>query len=155
MSKKKNKKIDEKYFIRNFRAEDYEALMELWEVTNLGNKKRGDTLEIILSSIDMGGELLIIEEKTSAEIIGCSWITFDGRRMHLHHIGVKPSHQNQGLGKRITEKSILYAKKKGYQIKLEVLATNSKAIEIYKKTGFKRLGDYDIYIIRNFDELGN
>lgn len=147
--------INDKYYIRNFKDEDYEALMELWEETNLSNKKRGDTLEIILSSINMGGVLFVIEEKLSAEIIGSSWITFDGRRMHLHHIGVKPSHQNQGLGKLITEKSILYAKEKGYQIKLEVHVTNKKAIEMYEKTGFKRLGDYDIYIIRNFDELRN
>ena len=80
-------------------------------------------------------------------------MTFDGRRLHLHHIGVKPAFQNQGLGKRLTKESLKFAKEKGYQIKLEVHQDNKKAIEIYKKLGFAYLGDYDIYIIRDFDSI--
>jgi len=57
-----------------------------------------------------------------------------------------------GYGKLLTKKSVEYAKDKGYQIKLEVHSTNKNAIEIYKNIGFERLGDYDIYIIRDLSK---
>ena len=74
-------------------------------------------------------------------------------RLPSASIGVKPKFQNQGLGKRLTKESLKFAKGKGYQIKLEVHQTNKKAIEIYKNLGFTYLGDYDVYIIRDFDSI--
>jgi ribosomal protein S18 acetylase RimI-like enzyme len=41
----------------------------------------------------------------------------------------------------------------GLQIKLEVHQSNERAINFYKKAGFKRLGDYDVYIIRDLQEI--
>jgi len=83
------------------------------------------------------------------EVIGSSWMTFDGRRIHLHHFGILPSYQGRGLSKPLLERSLDFVKSKGYQVKLEVHKSNKKAIELYKKYGFKYLGDYDVYIIRD------
>lgn len=133
--------------IRNYQKGDYEGLMRVWEATGVGSFKRGDNEKIIEQSIEIGGQMLILEK--NQQIIGTSWMTFDGRRIHLHHISVLPEFQNRGNGKALTKASINFAKEKGYQIKLEVHQENQKAIEIYEKLGFEYLGDYDIYIIRN------
>ncbi len=142
------------YKIKNYTPEDFEGLSVLWEETGLGNTKRGDNNKIIQQSIDLGGKLILLENTDTKEIFGSSWMTFDGRRIHLHHIGVLPKYQNKGFGKLLTKESLKFAKEKGYQIKLEVHQTNTKAIEIYKNLGFKFLGDYDVYIIRDIDSIG-
>jgi ribosomal protein S18 acetylase RimI-like enzyme len=80
-------------------------------------------------------------------------MTFDGRRIHLHHFGVHPDYQRQGIGLALAKQSLLFAKQKGYQIKLEVHKDNQKAINLYTKLGFTYLGDYDIYIIRRIEDL--
>jgi ribosomal protein S18 acetylase RimI-like enzyme len=41
----------------------------------------------------------------------------------------------------------------GSQVKLEVHSTNLKAINLYKKFGFKHLGEYNVYIIRDISNL--
>lgn len=139
--------------IRNYRSADYEQLNELWEVTGVGGSHRGDNDKIIAHSIELGGKLILLENAANHEIIGSSWISFDGRRLHLHHIAVKPEYQNKGFGKLLTKESLKFAKEKGYQIKLEVHQSNHKAIDIYKKLGFSFLGDYDVYIVRNLDTI--
>jgi ribosomal protein S18 acetylase RimI-like enzyme len=139
--------------VRDYSNKDFEGLNKLWQETNLGGAQRGDNAKIIQQSIKLGGKLILLENSETKEIIGSSWMTFDGRRLHLHHIGVKPEFQNQGLGKLLTRESLKFAKKKGYQIKLEVHKDNNKAINIYKKLGFLFLGDYNVYIVRDLDSI--
>lgn len=145
--------MDKNLLIRDYHNHDFKSLNLLWQETGLGGAQRGDTAQIIDQSLNMGGKLIVIENTDTQEIIGSSWMTFDGRRIHLHHIGVKPSYQNKGLGKRLTKESLKYARKKGYQIKLEVHKDNLGAIKIYKKLGFTYLGDYDVYIIRDLNSI--
>ncbi|HAF30765.1 MAG TPA: hypothetical protein DCG75_17115 [Bacteroidales bacterium] len=141
------------YIVRDYLNADFAKLNELWQETGLGGVQRGDHAEIIEQSIKLGGKLIVLENTDSKEIFGSSWMTFDGRRIHLHHIGVKPAYQNQGFGKMLTQESLKFAKEKGYQIKLEVHQNNKKAIDIYKKLGFTFLGDYDVYIVRDLNSI--
>ena len=46
-----------------------------------------------------------------------------------------------------------YAHELDMQIKLEVHRSNHIAKALYKKYSFKYLGDYEIYIIRNPEEI--
>jgi len=137
------------YILRDYTNQDFDQVSKLWEETGLGSAKRGDNAQIIAHSIQLGGKLIVLENTANKEIFGSSWITFDGRRLHLHHIGVKPKYQNQGFGKLLTKESLKFAKEKGYQIKLEVHQSNKKAIDMYKSLGFRFLGDYDVYIVRD------
>ncbi len=134
--------------IRDFESSDFEGLMEVWSLTDLGSTQRGDNLEIIEHSISMGGKMLMVEN-TKGKIIGTSWMTFDGRRIHLHHFGVHPEYQRKGIGLLLAKESLKFVKQKGFQVKLEVHKNNNAAIELYKKLGFTYLGDYDVYIIRD------
>ena len=134
--------------IRNFIPTDYQNLLDIWRLTNLGSALRGDNLEIIEQSIEMGGKMLMVED-SNGKIIGTSWMTFDGRRIHLHHFGIHPDYQRKGIGLLLAKESLKFLKGKGYQVKLEVHKNNHAAIELYKKLGFTYLGDYDVYIIRD------
>ncbi len=134
--------------IRDYRPEDYPEIIELWRLTGMGDPKRGDDQEVILRSLDLGGKLFVLIHP-SGKLIGTSWLTFDGRRLHLHHFGIHPDFQGRGFSHELARVSVEYAREKKIQVKLEVHQENRKAIGLYLQYGFKYLGDYDVYIIRD------
>ncbi len=138
------------FIIRDYRTGDYEQIIPLWKSLDLGKPERGDNREIIENTIKGGGKLLILEDIETREIIGTSWITNDQRRLYLHHFGIKKELQGKGFAKPLLEESLKFAKKTGLQIKIEVHKTNIPALELYKKCEFKYLGDYEVYIIRDY-----
>ncbi|MDR4988164.1 MAG: GNAT family N-acetyltransferase [Bacteroidales bacterium] len=135
--------------VRDYRPDDYVPMMALWDLTGLGGAHRGDTSAVIETSIAMGGRLLVAEDAEST-LLATSWMTFDGRRLHLHHLGVLPAYQRKGIGRLLSRHCIEYAIERNVQIKLEVHRTNKAAIALYQQLGFNYLGDYDVYIIRKF-----
>ena len=139
----------EGYIIRDYRKEDYTQVLSIWESTGMGGKVRGDDEQVIERSIQMGGKLLILEKKTGGEIIGTSWMTYNGRRIYFHHFGIKPEFQKKGLGYNLGLASIKIAQEKKCQIKMEVHRSNLAGIKLYKKLGFDFLGDYRVLIMRD------
>lgn len=140
---------DSEYILRDFEPADYNAVGQLWNETGLGGNFRGDTIEVILRTLSMDGKLIVVETAIEKKIIGTSWITTDGRRAYLHHFGIRQGFRGNGIAKTLLTESLKFAKEKGLQIKLEVHSNNKAAISLYQKYGFKYLGDYDVYIIRN------
>ena len=145
--------IRNNFLIREYQKDDFIGISHLWSVTDMGNPGRGDDEKTIEDSIKIGGCMLVLTEKVSGTICGTSWMTFDGRRIHLHHFGILPEHQGIGLANNLMKASLKHAKIKGYQVKLEVHRSNFKAICLYKKSGFEYLGDYDVYIIRDISKI--
>ncbi len=135
--------------VRDYHPDDYDAIMHLWELTGLGGAKRGDDRAVVEKSIAMGGRLLVALHRDGL-LMGTSWMTFDGRRIHLHHLGVHPEYRRKGIGRLLSIRSVDHAREKQVQIKLEVHRDNQAAVALYKKLGFQYLGDYDVYIIRSF-----
>lgn len=138
--------------IRDYRAGDYGALLRMWEETDLTKPERGDTAEVIERCNARGGKLLVMEETRSGRIIGSSWMTWDGRRVYLHHFGILPGFQGMGLGTALAEKSLEWLRRKDQQVKLEVHKHNHVAKHLYEKLGFFAFTDYDIYMLREFPE---
>lgn len=141
------------YLIRDYRPEDFNAVERLWQETGLGSAQRGDSAVVIARTLNMGGRLLVIEEKASRSIVATSWLTSDGRRLYLHHFGVRPTLQGQGLARRLLMETLRVCRQIGLQVKLEVHRDNTRAVNLYKNAGFKSLGDYQVYIIRDVGKL--
>ena len=139
--------------IRDFRRSDFPQIVNLWEETGIADPDRGDTLDSIEACTNLGGKLLVMEDPERQILIGTSWMTFDGRRMYLHHFCIKPSYQNKGYGSELTKASLEFLKEQGYQVKLEVHKDNHIAIRLYRKFGFFKFKDYDILMIRELEAL--
>jgi len=137
------------FFIRDFRDEDFSSVSQLWEDTGVGGAHRGDTLEVIKTTLKHDGKLLVLENKKTRTIAGTAWLTNDFRRIYLHHFCIGTESQGNHLAHILCEECIGFAKQLKLQIKLEVHRNNLKAISLYEKHGFKFLGDYLVYIIRN------
>ena len=140
----------EQFFFRDFEVNDYKNVISLWISLDLGRPERGDNLDIIVNTLRNNGKLIILEDKITKELIGTSWITNDQRRLYLHHFGIKKEYQRRGLAKLLLYQSLKFAKETRLQIKIEVHKTNIPALELYKKYDFKYLGDYEVYIIREY-----
>ncbi len=136
------------FIIKEFNDSYYDEILALWVLTDMGGAYRGDNLEIIKDTIKLGGALFLLFDGDI--IIGTSWITNDGRRLYLHHFCIHPEYQGKGLSHLLMEKSMDFAKKVGLQIKLEVHRQGVIARSLYSKYGFKFLGDYDIFIVREY-----
>ena len=135
--------------IRDYKKGDFMSLQNLWELTDMGQSERGDNEEVIERCNAMGGKLLIMEIQDTKEIIGSSWMTWDGRRISLHHFGIMPTYQNRGFGTMLAEKSVEWIREKGQQVKLEVHKQNLPAKRLYENFGFISFKDYDIYMKRD------
>jgi len=136
------------FCIRDYQEADFPNIAQLWELTGLGNPNRGDDAVVIGRTLAHGAIFLVMEAIPSGEVIGSSWMTSDGRRLYLHHFGIAPNHQRKGFGRALLETSLERAHPRGLQIKLEVHRDNAAAISLYQKHGFKYLGDYDGFILR-------
>jgi len=141
------------FIIRDYVPCDYEDVIKLWLDIGLGNSQRGDNAEVIAQTLASGGRLFVLTNKNNNEILGTSWLTNDKRRLYLHHFGIKKEYQGKGLSKQLMEASLKFAVDCGLQIKIEVHKENLVALNLYKKYGFKYLGDYDVYIVRNLKDI--
>lgn len=142
--------MSDDFTIRNFTEDDFIQVSELWNQTGLNNPQRADNLDTIMKTLQTGGAFFVMEHTTNQQIVGTSWITNDGRRLYLHHFGILPEYQGQHLATDLLNASLVFAKSTGLQIKLEVHKENKKAVQLYQKAGFTYLGDYHVYIIRNY-----
>ncbi len=138
---------------RDYKPSDYPGLLLLWVELDMSPCERSDTPEVIQRTIDRGGKLIVMEEPETGTIAGSSWMTFDGRRLFLHHFGVKKIYQRKGWGMKLVVESLKFIKKKGGQVKLEVHRENIAAIKLYKKCGFTSFTDYGLYILRQPEEI--
>ena len=136
--------------LRDYRSGDFAALDALWREVGMATPGRGDTEAVVERTLrNDGARLLVLEDPASGEMAGASWITSDGRRLYLHHFAVKPSHQGRGLAKILLRACLDQARAAGLQIKLEVARNNERAVGLYREAGFKSLGDYEVYILRD------
>ena len=145
--------MKERYSVRDYRKGDFEAINELWQDIGLGGRQRGDDEKVVEATLAAGGRFLILTEEPAGRIVGTSWITHDSRRSYLHHFGIAKFHQGRGLSKMLMDASFRVFEQLGFQVKLEVHHDNSIAIDLYGKSGFEYLGDYDVYIIRDLQAV--
>ena len=64
-----------------------------------------------------------------------------------------PNIRAKAFQKFLLKESFKFVKTIGLQVKLEVHSSNIKAVNLYKKFGFKHLGGYNVYIIRDLSKL--
>lgn len=65
-------------------------------------------------------------------------------RLHIFHLIVDSKHRGKGIGKKLIEYGIGFAKKKNYKkVTLRVSQKNDKAIKLYERSGFSVIGIRD------------
>ncbi len=82
-----------------------------------------------------------IVAKTNDKIAGYAGMWFVLDEVHITNIAIHPDYRNRGIGDRLIKEIIKIANENSLRkITLEVRSTNSQAIYLYEKNGFKTEG---------------
>jgi putative acetyltransferase len=147
-------KNGEKVVFRPEKSGDTEMLWEMFStlseesISNLIPPFKRERVESWTSNIDYNQVLAIValvEEKSGRRIIGSASLRFNQREALKHKaelgITVHDKYQNIGIGTALLNHLIDVARmRKLKKIYLQVSTTNDRAINIYKKAGFKTEG---------------
>lgn len=110
------------------------------------NEEEAIYLDAVKKSLKSVCYLALID----GEIVGSASLnTFKNRMSHRAEIGISvlKKYWNKGIGTKLTEKVIKFAKRKEIEIiNLEVRKDNLAAINLYKKFGFKEAGISPSYL---------
>jgi GNAT superfamily N-acetyltransferase len=135
--------------VREYQPEDFQQVLKVWESTGIYNEERRDTAESIKRCNALGGKFLILEDPENRTIHGTSWMTYDGRRIHLHHFAISTEMQGKGWGRTLAIESLKFAVQVGCPVKLEVHRDNRRALQLYFSLGFREFEDYGVYMFLN------
>lgn len=133
---------DFKKYIDALVFEDAKILMN--QKTTLKKEKQWIKREI--KNIEQRKSIVLVAKNKNNEIVGISDIGLEyGRKQHIGELGIsiKKNYRGIGLGEFLMKEIIKLAKinlkPKPRVIRLSVFASNSPAINLYKKFGFKKV----------------
>jgi len=80
-------------------------------------------------------------------ITGMISMAIEGRKSYIHGLSVLPEHRKCGIGGALLDYKVAESIKlhPDYQIELEVMTGNSRALSIYRRAGFKTRACYDYF----------
>lgn len=133
--------------IRDYSPEDYIQVETLWKETKIYTLERGDTPNIILRCNKVGGKFLVMEDPLDSSVAGTAWMSYDGRRVFLHHFAIRPTLQGRGFGRKLALEALAFARERNCPMKMEVHRDNEAAIKLYKSLGFQVFEDYDLFML--------
>lgn len=138
--------------IRDYIPGEFSSVWELWEESGLNYPGRSDTPASVEATIAHGGRLLLAESQKASGLTGSLWLTCDGRRIHLHHLCVRPAYRLQGIATALIQEALTLAGKAGMQVRLDIHKHKAIPRHIFEKLGFFAYTDYDIYVLRDISD---
>jgi ribosomal protein S18 acetylase RimI-like enzyme len=92
--------------IRDFRLEDYDAVMALWQAVKLPLKPRGrDSRERIEKQLGQPTVIFLVAETSAGRIVGTVLATHDGRKGWINRLAVAPALQRAAIGRRLVREA--------------------------------------------------
>jgi len=123
-------------FIREFRIEDYDALIALWNDAGLQYRPRGrDRREKIERELESGKAVFLVAE-TEGRLVGSVLGTHDGRRGWINRLAVAPKLRHKGIARML----VAEVEKRLLNLGIEIVAC--------------LVEDWNIGSIRTFERLG-
>ena len=130
--------------IINFTINYYDQALKLWEKTKgvgLSSSDDISDLEIYIEHNKEYSFLALLDGK----VIGTILAGHDYRRGYIYHFVVDGNYRNQGIGKKLFEKSLEQLKNEGInKCHIAVYKNNHQAKNIWKKVGFLLRDDLDM-----------
>ena len=121
--------------IRQFRLNDYERAVAVWQLAGLAIRP-GDDKDAIARKLERDPELSLVA-CAGDEIVGTVLGGYDGRRGYIYHLGVLPRFRRQGIARRlVTEVAKRLTALGCSKFNLSVDPNNAGAIVFYESLGF-------------------
>jgi len=78
--------------------------------------------------------------EAQGKVLGYSLLSLAVGEAHILNISVDPAEQKQGIGRKMMENAIDYARGRAETVFLEVRPSNTAAIALYEDLGFNEIG---------------
>jgi GNAT superfamily N-acetyltransferase len=149
------------YFLREYKRGDYhdaELLAEMWNASDKnfpGGRTRGmpETAERIMERMERVNCMAIFVVEYDGKIVGYGDLGAEPGQKDvamLYMLNAHPEHHGKGVGKSLVLKVLERNIELGYkQLTLGTWAGNTKAVPLYKKTGFFWVPESNVFM-RNF-----
>lgn len=125
------------YHVRHFREDDFLELVKLEQETFLLDAYTPEMLRERISKYTEGFWVALRDDKIIGYI--AAWII--NRQARIDTMAVAAEHRNKGIGSLLLRTALEHFTEKGYyNVELEVRPSNTAAIQLYKKFGFKVVG---------------
>ena len=87
--------------VRNFRMDDYDPLMTIWDKAQLPYKPRGrDRRDKIEREIKKPNAVFLVAE-IAGQLVGSILATHDGRKGWINRLAVSPAFRRRGIAKKL------------------------------------------------------
>ena len=138
--------------IREFRDEDYEAVVRVWREAGL-TLKPSDALPELQKVIDRNPGLFLVAEEEGA-IRGAVIGAWDGRRAWVYRLAVLPAAQGRGIGRMLMDELERRLRANGAtKLNLLVERENASVADFYRRLGYAP--DDLLFMTKPLDELLN
>ena len=125
---------------REFRIEDYDSAVELWQRLEGLDVAEGDDRKTIRGFLGRNPGLSRVATNESKNIIGAVLCGHDGRRGYIYHLAVDPAYQGRGLARRLIEECVAGLKRAGLQrANILVAKDNPGGLEFWRRCGWEDL----------------
>ena len=128
-----------KVLIREFRLDDYDAPIALWNDAQLPHRPKGrDRLDKIEREVDRGNAVYLVAE-LDGKLVGSVLGTHDGRKGWINRLAVSPEFRQQGIARMLVND----VEKRLYELGIETIACliqdqNKISMQMFEKLGYER-----------------
>jgi ribosomal protein S18 acetylase RimI-like enzyme len=123
--------------IRQFRLDDYDRAVALWQQAGL-SVRPGDDRASIARLLERNPGLSFVAV-AGGDIVGTVLGGFDGRRGYIYHLGVLPRLRRRGIARRLVREVEQRLAALGCpKLNLSVADDNAAAIDFYRSIGFEK-----------------
>ena len=121
--------------IRVFVEADTDAVIDLWNLTDLTHPNNDPSLDIKRKMNDSPwGFLVAMDGKT---IIGSIMVGYDGHRGWINYFACHPNHRRHGVAKSLMNEAKKLLIERGCpKINLQVRSGNESAVKFYESIGY-------------------
>ena len=135
--------------IREFRIEDYDNLITLWERANLEHKPKGrDRQDKIEKEYKQNTSIFLVAE-LNGELIGSVFGSHDGRKGWINRLAVDPEFRKKDIARKL----VYEVEKRLDEIGIDIIACliegwNKDSMRVFEKLGYEKFPDVAYYTKR-------
>ena len=144
---------DAPLLIRDMRESDYEAVVDLWQLSGLKYSGSGrDSREAVLTQLERPSSIFFVAER-KGRVVAAALCTHDGRKGWINRLAVLPQCQRMGVGGMMVRE----AERRFQELGLEVyscliMAANEVSQQMFAHLGYERQDDVVYYSKRTRDD---
>ena len=124
---------------REFRIDDYDAAIDLWNRVEGLDLAEGDDRETIRRFLAQNRGLSRVA-LDGPNMVGAVLCGHDGRRGYIYHLAVDPAYHGRGIGKRLIHECLAGLKCTGVERANILVATdNPRGLDFWRRCGWEDL----------------